>query len=192
MNENDLLTRFQSSDPASAITDLFEAYADPVYRLAMQLLGDPAAAEDIVQETFLSAMTHRNGFEGRSKLSSWLYRIAYNAALNRIRRNREEPLPEDDPDEDAPVPLPRSLVEWTMTPEEVNSNQEAGNYLQEAILALPMKYRMVFYLRDVEDQSTEQTAEVLGLSETAVKVRLHRARLALRETLSEYFAERQK
>jgi RNA polymerase sigma-70 factor (ECF subfamily) len=192
MNENDLLTRFQSSDPASAITDLFEAYADPVYRLAMQLLGDPAAAEDIVQETFLSAMTHRNGFEGRSKLSSWLYRIAYNAALNRIRRNREEPLPEDDPDEDAPVPLPRSLVEWTMTPEEVNSNQEAGDYLQKAILALPMKYRMVFYLRDVEDQSTEQTAEVLGLSETAVKVRLHRARLALRETLSEYFAERQK
>lgn len=188
--ENDLLTRFQSSDPAYAVAELFESYADPIYRLAMQLLGDAAAAEDVVQETFLSAITHRIGFEGRSKLSSWLYRIAYNAALNRLRRNREEPLPEDDPEEDSPAPLPRSLVEWTMTPEEINTDKEAGDYLEKAVKELPMKYRVVFFLRDVEDQSTEQTAEVLGLTETAVKVRLHRARLALRESLSEYFAER--
>jgi RNA polymerase sigma-70 factor (ECF subfamily) len=189
-NESELVERFKSSDPASTVADLFESYADPIYRLAIQLVGDPATAEDVVQETFLSAMAHRDGFEGRSKLSSWLYRIAYNAALNRLRRNREEPIPEEDPDEDSPAPLPRSLVEWTMTPEEINSDMEAADYLEKAVLSLPMKYRVVFFLRDVEGQSTEQTAEVMGLTETAVKVRLHRARLALRENLSEYFAER--
>jgi RNA polymerase sigma-70 factor, ECF subfamily len=189
-SENDLLVRFKSSDPDSALTELFEAYADPIYRLAVQLLGDPHAAEDVVQETFVSALTHRETFEGRSKLSSWLYRIAYNAALGRLRARHEEPLPEEEPDDDAPVPLPRSLVEWTMTPEQMQADSEAADYMQKAIQALPLKYRVVFYLRDMDDQSTEQTAEVLGLTETAVKVRLHRARLALRETLSGYFSER--
>ncbi|HEX7556625.1 MAG TPA: sigma-70 family RNA polymerase sigma factor [Leptolinea sp.] len=187
--ESEFLARFQSSDPALAVSELFETYADPIYRLAMQLLGDPSAAEDVVQETFLSAITNRNKFEGRSRLSSWLYRIAYNAALGRLRTNRDEPLPEEEPDDDSPVPLPRSLVEWSMTPEQLQADAEANDYLQKAVRTLPMKYRMVFYLRDIDDQSTEQTAEVLGLTETAVKVRLHRARLALREILSEYFVE---
>ncbi len=189
-SEAELLEGFQSSDPAPVLTELFETYADPIYRLAMQLLGDPAAAEDVVQETFVSAITHREGFEGRSKISSWLYRIAYNAALGRLRARKEEPLPEDEPDDDSPAPLPHSLVEWDVTPEQLQMDREASVYMQKAIQALPVKYRVVFFLRDIEDQSTEQTAEVLGLTETAVKVRLHRARLALRESLSEYFAER--
>lgn len=188
--ETELLVRFQSADPASALTELFEAYADPIYRLAIQLLGDPDAAEDVVQETFISAITHREGFEGRSKLSSWLYRIAYNAALGRLRGKREEPLPEDEPDDESSAPLPHSLVEWNFTPEQMQADLEAMEHMQRAIQALPLKYRVVFFLRDMEDQSTEQTAEVLGLTETAVKVRLHRARLALRESLSEYFSER--
>jgi RNA polymerase sigma-70 factor (ECF subfamily) len=188
--ESDLLARFQSSDPSSALAELFEAYADPLYRLAIQLLGDPSAAEDVVQETFVSAITHRDTFEGRSKLSSWLYRIGYNAAMGRLRARQEEPLPEDEPDDEAPAPLPHNLVEWNLTPEQLQQDSEAAEVLQKAIAALPMKYRVVFFLRDMEDQSTEQTAEVLGLTETAVKVRLHRARLALRELLSEYFGER--
>lgn len=188
--ENELLIRFQSSDPSSAIAELFETYADPIYRLAMQLLGDPAGAEDVVQETFISAITHRESFEGRSKLSSWLYRIAYNAAIGRLRARQMEPLPEDEPDDESPAPLPHSLVDWNLTPEQLHQDSEAAEVLQKAILKLPMKYRVVFFLRDMEDQSTEQTAEVLGLTETAVKVRLHRARLALREALSEYFEER--
>jgi len=188
--ESDLLARFRSSDPSSALAELFEAYADPIYRLAMQLLGDPSAAEDVVQETFVSAITHRDTFEGRSKLSSWMYRIAYNAAMGRLRARQEEPLPEDEPDDEAPAPLPHNLVEWNLTPEQLQQDSEAAEVLQKAIAALPMKYRVVFFLRDVEGQSTEQTAEVLGLTETAVKVRLHRARLALREMLSDYFVER--
>lgn len=189
ISESDLLARFQSSDPTSALAELFEAYADPIYRLAIQLVGDPSAAEDVVQETFISAITHREGFEGRSKLSSWLYRIAYNAALGKLRAKHEEPLPEEEPDDDSPTPLPRSLVDWELTPEQLQANGEAADYMEKAIESLPLKYRVVFFLRDMEDQSTEQTAEVLGLTETAVKVRLHRARLALREKLSEYFDE---
>ncbi len=190
LTEAELLAGFQSSDPAPVLARLFESYADPIYRLALQLLGDPVAAEDVVQETFVSAITHREGFEGRSKLSSWLYRIAYNAALGRLRARKEEPLPEDEPDDDTPAPLPHSLVEWNVTPEQLLTDHEASEYMHKAILSLPLKYRVVFFLRDMEDQSTEQTAEVLGLTETAVKVRLHRARLALRESLSEYFSER--
>ena len=97
--EKELLAKFQSTDPSLALTELFETYADPIYRLAIQLVGDPAVAEDVVQETFISAITHRNSFEGRSKISSWLYRIAYNAALGRLRARHEEPLPEDEPDD---------------------------------------------------------------------------------------------
>jgi RNA polymerase sigma-70 factor (ECF subfamily) len=189
-SESDLLARFQSSDPSSALAELFEAYADPIYRLAIQLLGDPSGAEDVVHETFISAITHRDTFEGRSKLSSWLYRIAYNAAMGRLRARQEEPLPEDEPDDEAPVPLPHNFVEWNLTPEQLQQDSEAAEVMQKAIAALPGKYRVVFFLRDVEGQSTEQTAEVLGLTETAVKVRLHRARLALREMLSDYFVER--
>ncbi len=188
--EKELLARFKSSDPSQALAELFETYADPIYRLAIQLLGDPAIAEDVVQETFISAITHRESFEGRSRISSWLYRIAYNAAMGRLRARHEEPLPEDEPDEDSVVPIPRSLIEWTMTPEQMQADGEAADYLQKAVQSLPMKYRVVFFLRDMEDQSTEQTAEVLGLSEAAVKVRLHRARFALREMLSDYFSER--
>jgi RNA polymerase sigma-70 factor (ECF subfamily) len=187
--ENELLTRFQSSDPSSAVAELFEAYADPIYRLALQLLGDPSLAEDVVQETFVSAIAHRETFEGRSKLSSWLYRIAYNAAMGRLRARQEEPLPEEEPEDESPAPLPHSLVDWTMTPEQLQQDSEAAGVMQKAIAALPGKYRVVFFLRDMEGQSTEQTAGILGLTETAVKVRLHRARLALREALSGYFED---
>lgn len=190
ITERELLAQFQSSDPSKALTELFETYADPIFRLAIQLLGDPASAEDVVQETFISAINHRESFEGRSKISSWLYRIAYNAALGRLRARQEEPLPDDEPEDDNSIPIPRSLIEWTMTPEQMQADSEAADYLQKAVQSLPLKYRVVFFLRDMEDQSTEQTAEVLGLTEAAVKVRLHRARFALREMLSEYFSER--
>jgi len=188
--EQELTARFQSADPSSAISELFETYADPIYRLAVQLLGDSTMAEDVVQETFISAITHRESFEGRSKISSWLYRIAYNAAMARLRNRPEDPLPDDEPDDETPAPLPHNLVDWDVSPEQLLTDGEAADYLKNAIQALPMKYRVVFFLRDMEDQSTEQTAEVLGLTETAVKVRLHRARLALREKLSDYFSER--
>lgn len=184
------LDALRSGSP-QALAALFEAYADRIYRLALSLLRDPSAAEDIVQETFVSAMTHLDRFEGRSSLGTWLYRVGYNASLDWLRRRRNEPLPPDEPgDESETVPLPRSLVEWTLTPESKQAEGEMAAELDRAIGELSESLRLVFLLRDVDELSTQETAEALGLTEGAVKVRLHRARLALREKLSDYFAER--
>jgi len=185
----------RAGDPA-ALSLLFETYADRVYRLAIGLLRDPSAAEDIVQVTFLSAMTHLDRFEGRSSLGTWLYRVAYNASIDRLRRPTDEPLPPDEPDPDedpatgAVLPLPRSIVNWAGTPEQWLADREVMAELDQAIAELPQSLRVVFLLRDIEGLSTEETAEALGLSEGATKVRLHRARLAMRERLSVYFSER--
>ncbi len=184
------LDALRSGDP-QALAALFEAYADRIYRLALSLLHDPSAAEDIVQETFVSAITHLDRFEGRSSLGTWLYRVGYNASLDWLRRRKDEPLPPDEPgDESDAVPLPRSLVEWTLTPESRQAEGEMAAELDRAIGELSEGLRLVFLLRDVDELSTQETAEALGLTEGAVKVRLHRARLALREKLSDYFAER--
>ena len=185
------LDALRAGDPA-ALAALFEAFADRIYRLALSVLRDPAAAEDIVQETFVSAITHLDRFEGRSSLGTWLYRVAYNASLDYLRRRREEPLPADEPEDEAgeAIPLPRSLVEWTVTPEQRLADGEVTAELDRAIGELPESLRVVFLLRDIDELSTQETAEALGLSEGAVKVRLHRARLALREQLSVYFSER--
>jgi RNA polymerase sigma-70 factor (ECF subfamily) len=184
------LDALRSGDP-QALAALFEAYADRIYRLALSLLHDPSAAEDIVQETFVSAITHLDRFEGRSSLGTWLYRVGYNASLDWLRRRKDEPLPPDEPgDESDAVPLPRSLVEWTLTPESRQAEGEVAAELGRAIGELSEGLRVVFLLRDVDELSTQETAEALGLTEGAVKVRLHRARLALREKLSDYFAER--
>jgi RNA polymerase sigma-70 factor (ECF subfamily) len=184
------LDALRSGDP-QALAALFEAYADRIYRLALSLLRDPAAAEDIVQETFVSAITHLDRFEGRSSLGTWLYRVGYNASLDWLRRRKDEPLPPDEPgDESDAVPLPRSLVEWTLTPESRQAEGEMAAELDRAIGELSEGLRVVFLLRDVDELSTQETADALGLTEGAVKVRLHRARLALREKLADYFAER--
>jgi RNA polymerase sigma-70 factor (ECF subfamily) len=158
--------------------------------LAFSLLGEDQAAEDVVQETFLSALDHRASFEGRSSLSTWLYRIAYNAAQNRLRRKPEEALPgEDEEDEQGrPLPMPKSLGEWEMLPERILIDAEARSLLDAAVSRLATKLRVVFQLRDIDELSTEETAQVLGVTEPVVKVRLHRARLQLREELATYFS----
>jgi RNA polymerase sigma-70 factor (ECF subfamily) len=191
VDEAELLAKFHSEDPRAALATLFETYADPIYRLALSILADPDMAEDIVQETFLAALTHRQQFEGRSKISTWLYRIAYNASHDRLRKKVEEPLPEEepDPDDNISIPLPKALVEWRWLPEEILANHEARHELEKAVSALPESLRVVFLLRDIEALSTEETAEATGISDGAVKVRLHRARMELRERLSGYFAE---
>jgi RNA polymerase sigma-70 factor (ECF subfamily) len=177
-------------DPAS-LAQLFEAYADPIYRLALTLLRDPVAAEDIVQETFLSAWTHANRFEGRSSLRTWLYRIAYNASMDRLRRDREDPLPDeaDGSEDDSPALMPSALIEWA-TPEQLLFRADLTHRLDEAIEKLPAKLRAVFVLRDLEELSIQETAEALDISPANVKVRLHRARLLLREYLSAAFGIR--
>jgi RNA polymerase sigma-70 factor (ECF subfamily) len=170
---------------------LVETYSGVIYRLALKMLGDPQDAEDILQETFIKAYRHLPGFDGRSSLSTWLYRIATNEALMHLRRRRhpqvsiDEPLEADD-QESAPL----QIVDWCCMPEEELLSAEARLRMDQAVEALPPSLRVVFILRDIEGLSTEETGAVLNLSEAAVKTRLSRARFRLRELLSEYYGER--
>ncbi len=160
-----------------------------VYNLALKLTGDPVAAEDVLQETFLSAFKAISRFEGKSQLSTWLYRIAHNAALMRLRKRQVETVSLDAPAEsEQGLSEPHEFADWSANPEEVLLDAEMRRAMDDAITSLSETLRSVFVLRDVNGLSTAQTAEVLGLSEEAVKSRLLRARLALRERLSAYVA----
>lgn len=166
-----------------------ERYSGTIYNLALRLMNDQQEAEDVLQETFISAFRALDRFEGRSRLSTWLYRIAYNAALMRLRRRRVPVVSLDEPRElDDGELMPRQLVDWTSLPDDLLLSQEFRGTLTAALASLPETLRSVFVLRDIEGLSTAETAEVLGLTETNAKVRLHRARLALRERLTAYMA----
>jgi RNA polymerase sigma-70 factor (ECF subfamily) len=170
---------------------LVEAYSAPIYRLALRMLENPQDAEDVLQETFIKAHRHLDGFDGRSKISTWLYRIAANEALMSLRRKRPDLLPIDEPvDVSDAEAKPVQIVDWCCLPEEELLSTEARSQLDRAIEELPHSLRVVFLLRDLENLSTREVAEVLDLSEMAVKTRLSRARLRLREHLSSYYAER--
>ncbi len=170
---------------------LVEAYSGVIYRLAMKMLKDPQDAEDILQETFLKAYRYLSGFDGRSSLSTWLYRIATNEALMLLRKRKVVTVPIDEPvDDSEPLEQPVQIVDWCCLPENELMSREARERMEEAMQALTPALRAVFVLRDIQGLSTLETADVLGLSEEAVKTRLSRARLRLRELLSEYYAER--
>jgi RNA polymerase sigma-70 factor (ECF subfamily) len=184
------LTQLRSGDKA-AFAQVVELYADPLYNLALKLLGNRQEAEDALQETFLNAYKAIGGFEGRSSLNTWLYRIAYNTSLMQRRKKRAETVSIDEPLTlgDGQT-VPRQFFDWCCLPERDLLSEEALEKMDEAIQQLPDSLRVVFVLRDIEGLSTSETGEVLELSESAVKSRLHRARLFLREELSTYFAKR--
>jgi len=181
--------RLQAGDQA-AYARLVEQHASRIYRLALRMMGNEADAEDVLQETFLSAFKSIDRFEARSSLSTWLYRIASNAALMRLRRVEPDQVSVDEPMErdDGDV-VPRQLFDFCCLPEEVLLEDEARAEMERAVEELPPVLRSVFVLRDIEGLSTEETANALDLSISAVKSRLMRARLKLRERLSQYFSQ---
>ncbi|MCB0101628.1 MAG: sigma-70 family RNA polymerase sigma factor [Anaerolineales bacterium] len=170
---------------------LVDTYSPQIYRLGLKMLGNQQDAEDVLQNTFLNALTHIAGFEGRSSLSTWLYRIAANEALMLIRKRKPNINIEDMQHENADdVPLPETFVDWSVLPEKELVTGEGKKAIESAVKRLPENLRMVFVLRDVEGISIKETAEILNLTEVNVKTRLLRARMALREQLSSYYAER--
>jgi RNA polymerase sigma-70 factor (ECF subfamily) len=184
------LKRLQTGDPL-AFAQFVEENQSQVYNLSLRMLNDPQEAEDVLQETFLNAYKALPGFEGRSSLSTWLYRIASNASLMRLRKKQPATVSVDEPlILDAGDSVPRQLVDWSNLPEDELLSNESRLVMDEAVSELPEALRIVFVLRDLEGLSTVETGEVLGLSKGAVKTRLHRARLWLRERMSSYFAER--
>lgn len=172
---------------------LVDTYSAQIYRLGLKMLGNEQDAEDVLQNTFLNAMTHLSSFEGRSSISTWLYRIASNEALMQLRRGKKKISIEDIQQENSDEGLlPEIFVDWSILPENELLAGEGKVTLDEAIKKLPENLRMVFILRDIEDVSIKDTAEILNLSETNVKTRLLRARMFLRERLSAYYSERPK
>jgi RNA polymerase sigma-70 factor (ECF subfamily) len=170
---------------------LVEAYSAVIYRLANKMLENSQDAEDVLQETFIKAYRHLPDFDGRSRLSTWLYRIATNEALMLLRRRKQVIISIEEPAETSEQQQePLQIKDWCCLPEEELMSAEARQYLDQAIDNLPHTLRVVFLLRDIEGLSTAETAEVLNLSETAVKTRLSRARLNLREQLTGYYGDR--
>ncbi|MCJ7537564.1 MAG: sigma-70 family RNA polymerase sigma factor [Anaerolineales bacterium] len=169
---------------------LVEEYSPLIYRLGLKMLNNPQDAEDILQETFIKAYKHIGKFDGRSSISTWLYRIATNEALMSLRKKRPETVSFDVPSTYETEPQePLQIVDWCCLPEEEFLTAEGRMRLDEAAEQLPDSLRVVFVLRDIEGLSTRETAEVLDISEMAVKTRLSRARLRLREDLSTYFGK---
>ena len=170
---------------------LVEANYQLIFRLAFRMLGDQQDAEDVLQETFIKAFRHLKNFDGRSSLSTWLYRIATNEALMLLRKQKPGLVSVDEPNQDDEAEQePLQIIDWCCMPEQELMSTEARANLEQAIERLPLSLRLVFLLRDIQGLSTKETGEVLDLSEMAVKTRLSRARLRLREDLSGYFGER--
>ena len=192
-DETTLVTRAQQGDK-QALAALVEAHQQTVYNVARRMCGNEHDAEETLQETFLSAITALPRFEGHSRLSTWLYRIATNQCLQRRRAagaTPETPLVDELDGDDGDMPTPRLFVDWSGLPEAALLDEELHDVMEAAIAALPPDLRIVFLWRDLEGLSTAETAEVVGISAANVKVRLHRARLALREQLSAYFVGRE-
>ena len=171
----------------AAFEELLRQSQAMVFRVTQHITGSREDAEEVAQETFLKAFQNLGRFEERSRFSTWVTRIAVNTALMRIRsrRGRETVSIREDDANDSGVPA--QVVDWRPNPEQLYSRHELRNILTKALAALPQHYGTVFFLRDVEGFSTAETAEALGISITAVKARLLRARLELREHLSRYF-----
>jgi len=174
-----------------AFEQLVKRYDRNVFRIAQHITQNREDAEDVVQDAFLKAFQNLVQFQGQSKFYTWLVRIAVNEALMRLRRRRPERMVSIDEDvktEDDSIP--REIADWSPNPEQLYNQGELKEILQKTIQGLPESFRTVFILRDVEGLSTEETADALGLSVPAVKSRLLRARLQLRERLTKYFKRR--
>ena len=181
-----LVERARSRDRL-AFEELVRRHADRLYAVMLRFLGDPADAEEVTQETFLRAWRGIDRFQGRSQFFTWLYRIGLNEAkrlgtrkppAGKVRSLEDEPIPE------AP--------DWSEAPEVRVGQGEIRRVLEGAIRALPIEYRAPLVLRDIEGLSTKDAADVMDLGEAAFKSRLHRARLAVRRSLDEYFLEAEK
>jgi RNA polymerase sigma-70 factor (ECF subfamily) len=192
----DLVTRAKAGE-LEAFEALTNHYEQRVYSLALRMLRQEQDAEDVTQQTFLSAVENLDGFRGEASFATWLLRIATHAALKVIRKKRglntvslEEAT--EEADSYGTIPHPEYIADWRQSPEQLVQKNEIQRLLDDALAKLDEKHRLVFLLRDVEGLSVKETAEALGLSEANTKVRLLRARLQLRELLTQALGDPKK
>jgi len=185
--DSDLVELAKGGD-SEAFGELVVRHESKVYGLCLKMLGSPEDAEDCLQEVFIKAFEALPKFRQEARFSTWLYRIAYNACLMRIRKRKLDTVPLDKPVQIGEEAMQREIADWTTDPRADVMNEELNEVLLKHINELHPDNRIVFVLRDIHGLSTDDTANVLGLSVPAVKSRLHRARLFLRERLSDYFS----
>ena len=187
LSDQELVEQIKAGEKTS-LEALLGRYQDKVYRLAMSFTKNPADAEEVLQDVFLTVYRKIASFEGRSAFSTWLYRITVNTALMKLRGRgpAQESIDEYLPQFTKDGRHARMVVDFTDGPEKLLLLKEREQILREAIEALPPDYKVVLVLRDLEGLSNEEVAEVVGASVLAVKARLHRARLALRGRLERY------
>ena len=187
IDEASLVTQARTGN-TSAFTELVRRYEGKIFRLAQHVTQNREDAEDVLQETFMKAYEHLDQFQGNSKFYTWIVRIAVNQALMKLRRRKtDKSVSLDETIDTGEDTVVREIAAWDENPEQRFSREELGEILDSAIESLEPPYRSVFVLRDIEELSTEETAEALGLSIPAVKSRLLRARLQLREKLTRQF-----
>jgi len=190
-DESALVAKAQAGD-AQAFTELMHRYERKIFRLGKNITQNTEDAEDVLQETFLKAYEHLEGFQGHSRFYTWIVRIAVNEALMKLRKRKGDRVVSlDEPVDTGEETVKREVAVWEGNPEDQYSQQELQAILDEAIEGLKPDFRTVFTLRDIEELSTEETAEAMGISVPAVKSRLLRARLALREKLTRKFKRKE-
>ena len=190
-DETHVLERARSGD-VSAFGELVSRYERKIFRLAKNITSNDEDAEDVLQEAFLKAFEHLDKFKGDSKFYTWIVRIAVNESLMKLRKRRsDKSISLDETLDTGDDTVAREIAVWEGNPEDRFSQQEIRDILESAIESLHPIYRTVFVLRDVDELSTEETADALGLSVPAVKSRLLRARLQLRERLSRHFKRKE-
>src|SRR5579863_5506072 len=172
-----------------AFETLVERYERKIFRLTLNITQNREDAEDSMQEAFLKAYEHLHEFQGNSRFYTWLVRIAVNQALMKLRRRRPNVVSLDEEIDTGEDMMPREVEDWGPSPQQRYEQTELSGILGKVIGELEAPFRVVFQLRDIEEMSTEETAEALGLSVPAVKSRLLRARLKLRQKLNQYFKQ---
>jgi len=187
VEEGELVAQARTGDQ-SAFGELVRRYEGKIFRLALHITQNREDAEDVLQETFLKAYEHLDQFQGNSKFYTWIVRIAVNQALMKLRKRKtDNTVSMDENIETGEDTIAREIAAWEENPEERYSREELNGILNSAVDSLAPPYRAVFVLRDIDELSTEETAEALDLSIPAVKSRLLRARLQLRDKLTRYF-----
>jgi RNA polymerase sigma-70 factor (ECF subfamily) len=188
LNGDAALVALAQDGDAAAFNTLVTKYERKVFRVAKNITNNQEDAEDVLQETFLKAYSHLGGFQGNSKFYTWLVRIAVNEALMKLRKRKSgKAVSLDEGVDTGEEIMVREIAVWDDDPEKRYSQEEIRVLLADAVASLRPAFRTVFVLRDIEELSTEETANMLDLSVPAVKSRLLRARLQLREKLTRFF-----
>ena len=191
MDESELISTSQGGD-VDAFKRLITRYEGRIFRLAHSVCSRlPSEAEDVYQETFLTAFKKIKDFRKSSNLGTWLYRIAANLCWLRFRKKKREPFVPllDLPHDHGDGPGRAEFKDWSPTPEEFAKRKELKEAVAKALSGLSVEYRLAVVLRDIEGLSNEEAAKVLNLSVPAIKSRLHRGRMFLRDRLDEHFQE---